>query len=251
MRTLLIADVHANLAALQALPVADTIVCAGDLVGFGSDPDSVIDWLRARSAICVRGDEDDAIAFGRQHVLPPGFEFAARETRRWTALTISPSSHAFLRSLPPEIERTVDQVHIAVIHAYPGDYDLYVEPTPEQLSRMARAFPHADLIVVGHTHRAGVWRVGRTRIVNPGSVGQPARPGFAAFALLEDRRIVLREARYDPEAALRGIEDMALSRIARKQVERGILLGAARPRERIALDKSDCPKELRSAAAVL
>src|SRR5450755_993480 len=46
MRTLLIADVHANLAALQALPVADTIICAGDLVGFGSDPDSVIDWLR-------------------------------------------------------------------------------------------------------------------------------------------------------------------------------------------------------------
>jgi predicted phosphodiesterase len=128
MRTLLIADVHANLAALQALPVADTIICAGDLVGFGSDPDSVIDWLRARSAICVRGDEDDAIAFGRQHVLPPGFEFAARETRRWTALTISPSSHAFLRSLAPEIERTVDQVHIAVIHAYPGDYDLYVDP---------------------------------------------------------------------------------------------------------------------------
>jgi diadenosine tetraphosphatase ApaH/serine/threonine PP2A family protein phosphatase len=116
---------------------------------------------------------------------------------------------------------------------------------------MARAFPHADLIVVGHTHRAGLWRVGRTRIVNPGSVWQPAHPGFAAFALLEDRRILLREARYDPEAALRGIEDMGLSRIARKQVERGILVGAARPRERIALDKSDCPKELRSAAAVL
>jgi putative phosphoesterase len=250
MRTLLIADVHANLAALRALPVADTIICAGDLVGFGSDPDSVVDWLRARAAICVRGDEDDAVAFGRQHVLPPGFEFAARETRRWTARTISPSTHAFLRSLPPEIERTIDQIHIAAVHAYPGDYDLYVEPTPEQLSRMARAFPHADLIVVGHTHRAGLWRVGRTRIVNPGSVGQPAHPGFAAYALLEDRRVVLHEVRFDPEATLHGVENMGLGQIARKQVERGILLGAVRPRERVALDESERAEELRSPAGV-
>jgi len=251
MRTLLIADVHANLEALRALPAADKVICAGDLVGFGPDPDRVVDWLRARSAICVRGDEDDAVAFGRRHVLPPGFECAARETRRWTAMAISRSTHAFLRTLPPEIECTIDRTRVALVHAYPGDYDLYVKPTPEQLSRMARAFPHADLLVVGHTHRAGLWRVGRTTVVNPGSVGQPAHPGFAAYALVEDRRVVLREARYDPEATLRGVENMGLGQIARKQVERGLLLGAVRPRERVALDESVRSEEFPSPAGVL
>ncbi|MGH7706707.1 MAG: metallophosphoesterase [Vulcanimicrobiaceae bacterium] len=46
MRVLIVADIHANLAALEALPLADAIICAGDVVGFGPDPSETIDWLR-------------------------------------------------------------------------------------------------------------------------------------------------------------------------------------------------------------
>jgi putative phosphoesterase len=250
MRTLLIADVHANIEALRALPAADRVICAGDLVGFGPDPDHVVAFLRQTSAICVRGDEDDAVAFDRRHVLPPGFECAAQETRQWTATTINPVTQAFLRALPPEIECRIDGLNIAVIHAYPGDYDLYVEPTQEQLSRTARAFPHADLIVVGHTHRADLWHVGSTTIVSCGSVGQPAHAGFAAYALLENGRVVLREAPYHVNATLRKIDTMGLGRTARDEVARGLLRGGIRPRDRVAVDERGRAEELRSPAVV-
>jgi putative phosphoesterase len=244
MRTLLIADVHANFQALRALPAADRVICAGDLVGYGPDPDRVVEFLRGTSAICVRGDEDDAVAFDRRHVLPPGFECAALETRRWTAMVIDDATRTFLRGLPPEMECTVDELRIAVIHAYPGDYDRYVEPTEEQLSRTARAFPHADLILVGHTHRAGLWRVGKTCIVSPGSVGQSGHPGFAAYAMLEDRRVVLLEAPYDVRATLRAVAALGLGQVAREQVERGLLQGGVRPRDRIAYGERDRAADL-------
>jgi predicted phosphodiesterase len=56
MRALLIADVHANLEALRALPPAERVICAGDLVGLGPDPNQVVELLRRTSAICVRGE---------------------------------------------------------------------------------------------------------------------------------------------------------------------------------------------------
>jgi predicted phosphodiesterase len=198
----------------------------------------------------VRGDEDDAVAFDRRHVLPPGFECAAQETRRWTATTITADTQAFLRALPPEIECRIDDLNVAVIHAYPGDYDRYVEPTNEQLSRTTRAFPHADLIVVGHTHRAGLWHVGSTTIVSCGSVGQPAHPGLAAYALLENGRVVLREALYDVNATLRKVDTMGLGQTARAQVARGLLQGGVRPRDRVAVDERRRDEELRSPAVV-
>jgi putative phosphoesterase len=185
MRTLIISDVHANLGALRLLPAADVIICAGDIVTFGPDPADCIEWLSLNRAICVRGDEDDAAGNGTGHQLPRRLYDAGVASRSWTSGALSYHDRAWLSSLPPEAELIVEGRHVSVVHAYPGDYNRYLEPNDEELHRLTRAFPNADIIVVGHTHRPGLWRHRSKTIVNPGSVGQPPIPGKTSYALLQ------------------------------------------------------------------
>ena len=227
MRVLIIADVHANLAALRALPRADAIVCAGDIVGFGPDCGAVIDELNRLGAYCVRGDEDDAVEKTAPHPAPPSLTHATSEVRARTREVLSPAQMHWLQSLPPELELSFDGVRVGVIHAYPGDYARYVKPTEEEVSRMARAFPRCEIVVFGHTHRPGTWQ-GRCLVVNPGSVGLPHRPGLASYALLENRRVTFGAARYDTAEALVALSRLEISTQAHAECARELTLGSTR-----------------------
>lgn len=82
------------------------------------------------------------------------------------------------------------------------------------LAGIARAFPRAHVIVLWHTHRAGIWRVGATMIVKPGSVGQPHHAGYASFAMLEEGVVRLGEARFAVVAVLRDLKRLPQSAAA-------------------------------------
>ena len=233
MRVLLIADIHANLAALKALPAADAIVCAGDIVGFGPNPGAVIDELQQVGAYCVRGDEDDAVAKGASHPAPPSLSFATKELRRRTREVLFDSQLRWLRGLPPELDLSFDGVRVGVTHAYPGDYSRYIKPTDDETYRITRAFPHCDIVVLGHTHRPGTWK-GRSLIVNPGSVGQPHRPGYAAYAILEKGDVSFHEARYDPIETAAALSRFGLSAQAYEECARELIEGSSRPFTRLA-----------------
>lgn len=83
----LISDIHSNWEALQAVwkevKHADTILCMGDLVGYGASPNEVVEFVRKqmgkRTFLCVRGNHDNAVAFGADW----GFNPYAREAVRW------------------------------------------------------------------------------------------------------------------------------------------------------------------------
>jgi putative phosphoesterase len=233
MRVLIIADVHANLAALRALPKADAIVCAGDVVGFGPDPAAVIEELVRLDARCVRGEEDDAVARGVAHPVPPALVHAAAESRERARAALTPAQLRWLRRLPPELELTFDGLRLGVTHAYPGDYTRYVAPSDEELMRIMRAFPHCDVIVLGHTHRRGTWK-GRAQVVNPGSVGMPQRPGLASYAMLENGRIRFGSARFDPAQTLRSMANLSTQEEAYREYEAELTRGSTRPFQRLA-----------------
>jgi len=232
MRVLVIADIHANRAALEALPEADAIVCAGDIVGLGPDCGAVIDALKARGAACVRGDEDDAIAKDASRPMPPGLEHACEELRAKTRESLSDAQMRWLRELPPELELSFDGVRIGVTHAYPGDYTRYIKPTEDEISRIGRAFPHCDVVVVGHTHRQGSWR-GRCLIVNPGSVGAPSQAGFASYAILEGGKVTFARARYDPNKVLEALLRAGISEEAYRECAQELTAGSSRPYDRL------------------
>lgn len=234
VRVLLIADVHANLAALRALPKADAIVCAGDIVGFGPHAGGVIDELIRLGAHCVRGEEDDAVArAAAKHLAPPALVHAAAELRERTRAALTPAQMRWLRGLPPELELTFDGLRVGVLHAYPGDYTRYVAPSDEELMRIARAFPRCNIIVLGHTHRRGTWK-NRALVVNPGSVGMPQRAGYASYAIMEAGKIRFGSSRFDPSETLHELSKMEIGADAYREYEGELTRGSTRPFQRLA-----------------
>jgi predicted phosphodiesterase len=224
VRYAVLADVHANLEALDAVLAAaraegaDRIVCAGDLVGYHADPDACVAKLRAASAVCVAGNHD-RVAAGLAE--PVEFGAAARRAVLWTRGALAPETRAFLAALP--IHRVVDGRFLLVhgaLHPAPNA-DLHLS-SHARVARSIQALRDGPwtLAFFGHTHRAvahearaGAWRshegpmvelcAGARYLINPGSVGQP-RDGDprAAFALFDAEAGVVRFHRvpFDREA---------------------------------------------------
>ncbi|MGQ9553910.1 MAG: metallophosphoesterase family protein [Anaerolineae bacterium] len=204
MRYLVIADVHANLAAfetvLSSAPVFDEIWCLGDIVGYGPDPNECIELLRQHRHIAVAGNHDWAV-IGRLDL--DDFNPMARAAVEWTASELSGDNRRYLEGLPVLLQKE----GITIVH---GSVRF---PVWEYIDEPAIAWENMALLetqycLVGHTHVpimyiANGWRrraraialVGtsvalkladRQVILNVGSVGQP-RDGDprAAYVMLD------------------------------------------------------------------
>ncbi len=204
MRYALLADVHGNLEALEAVlrDLADwpdvRLICAGDIVGYGPDPAACFELLASWRALMVMGNHE-AMVLGRlgfERCVPRGIRAAL-----WTRRELPTSVLEGLAALPP----TLHEGPLLVCHASLSDLETYVS-SPAQAARelelMAARVPEARLLVCGHTHRpmlyTGAAGLSATRpevtslrqveraLVNPGSVGQP-----------REGELVARYARYD------------------------------------------------------
>lgn len=224
MRIGLVADVHSNLVALEAvladLGMVDALWHLGDIVGYGPEPDAVVDRLAGLGATGVRGNHD-AVAAGDAGA--EWFNEDARAAIEWTREVIGPRTHAWLAALP---ERRVEG-DFTLVHGSPRD-PIWEYVTSRPVA--AASFPafSTDHCLHGHTHIPAVWRevdgaappasphhgatvaldAGRT-LLNPGSVGQP-RDGDprASYAVIdtEARTMTFRRVGYDiaaTQAAMR------------------------------------------------
>lgn len=203
MRYLVISDIHANLPAfhivLHDVVRFDKIWCLGDLVGYGPNPDGVIERISELSHVCVVGNHDWG-ALGQTD--PFVFNRDAREALLWTQRQLLSENRDYLADLP----KTLRIEDYLLVHGSPR------EPIWEYLldtQRAKRSFLAADFRVafVGHTHLPMVFEWldssrearllspsleeplkldGRRLIINPGSVGQP-RDGDprAAYGILD------------------------------------------------------------------
>lgn len=234
MRYLILSDLHANWEALEAVlrhsaGNYDRAFCCGDLVGYGADPNPVVEWVRAHCAIVVRGNHDRACA-GLEDL--EWFNPVARAAAVWTLQNLSAENATYLRDLP-QGPAFVDGIQI--LHGSPCDEDDYLVAADD--AEQAFAYLEAHLAFFGHTHLQGgfIWNRGRVEtispvagdtdrdvmdiepdggyLINPGSVGQP-RDGDrrAAYALYNSDAAVLSYCRveYDFEAASRKIREAGL-----------------------------------------
>jgi predicted phosphodiesterase len=234
VRYLLISDVHGNWEALEAVLAEaggeyDQIVCCGDLIGYGPDPNRVIDWARENLHAVIRGNHDRACC-GLYDL--EWFNPIAQAACRWTMSQLTGENVEWLRALAPG-PVTVDGFMVA--HGSPLDEDEYVV----SLSDATNVFSCLEwnLTFFGHTHLQGgfAWANGvryaivrphaaescvwlhldpeGAYLINPGSVGQP-RDGDprAAYAIFESgsRDLMLRRVGYDYEAVRQKIERAGL-----------------------------------------
>jgi len=232
MRIAVLSDIHANLAALEAvcsdLPQVDQVWVLGDIVGYGPQPNEVIATLQAMGARSVLGNHDGA-AIGM--VDPSDFNPDARAAIEWTATVVDPNARAYLASLP-EVRRDGD---LTAVHGSPRDPIWEYITGPSVAAANFGAFD-TRLCLFGHTHLPMVYRsvdggieptpgmpgetiaVGEARaLINPGSVGQP-RDGLAdaAYAILETGgqpggdAVEFRRVSYDVDRTQRQMLDVGL-----------------------------------------
>ncbi len=237
MRVAAISDIHANLAALEAvldsLEAADVeeIWCLGDVVGYGAEPDRCADLVRERCALCLVGNHDLAV-LGALDI--SAFSEAAAEAVVWTRENIAERTLAMLGELEPTGERE----EVALFHASPRDpvweYVLSAEQADACLDVQGKR-----VALIGHSHvslfftrpageeegdeirgaQAGDGTLldlaGGEWLINPGSVGQP-RDGDPRAAWLEldldEPSARFHRVPYDVERAAASISSAGLPR---------------------------------------
>jgi len=231
MRVLVLSDVHANLAALNAVLADagcfDMIWSLGDVVGYGPDPNACISRLREHSHVSVAGNHDWG-TLGKLDLAD--FNPDARHANLWTRDQLTPESRDYLEALPEVlVEGDFTLVHGSPRHPI-WEYLLYAG-----LAKLSFSYYETSTCLVGHTHVPVVFRddaeserchmmrlpestvisLDQERcIVNPGGVGQP-RDGDprAAYLLLdtEGPTIEHRRVAYDIAETQRRMRSADLS----------------------------------------
>jgi putative phosphoesterase len=202
MRIAIISDVHANLAALEAIEEPyDLLFCLGDLVDYGPEPRQAIRWVRERALKVVRGNHDHALAYDADCRCAPVMREASVTTRQWHSRLLSAEDKQYLRELPVADRIAVSGATFHLAHAAPDGnlYDYHIVPdAPEEFLREQIEGIDTDFILLGHTHLPMVRAIGKTTIVNPGSVGQPRHgDARASYAVWEDGAVSLCKVAYD------------------------------------------------------
>ena len=229
MRVAAIYDIHANLPALEAVleeidrAGADRIVVGGDVVP-GPLPRETLNCLRhlRLPASFVRGNGEREIAAllaGEETRAPEAY----REAMHWVAREVGAEEAEWMRRWEATIHLEIPPLgQVLFCHATPrSDSEIFLGSTPEEVLRPVFDPLGADLVVCGHTHMQFDRQVGRTRIVNAGSVGMPfGHPG--ACWLMLGPEVELRRTGYDLEAAARRIRESRYP-LAREFADREIL----------------------------
>lgn len=228
MPFLIVSDIHGNREALEAVlanarGTYDRIVCLGDLVGYGADPNFVVDWARSNVAAIVRGNHDK-VCVGLESLY--SYRPAARFAAEWTLNKLTQENRDYLERLP---RGPLPYEGFDLVHGSPLDEDEYLM-TIADVAAIHREV-ETPVSFFGHTHLQGGFLIARgavkaidphralelegpyTFLVNPGSVGQP-RDGdpHAAYAIYhpKDRLVEFRRVAYDTAAAAEKIRAAGL-----------------------------------------
>ena len=191
MRLGLIADIHGDIRALETTLsrldqfAVDLIVCLGDLVGYGSEPDAVVAQLRDRGIPCIRGNHD-RWAIERRQVLG---------LRGWKAATLHDDTWDFLACLPASRRLEHEGRILELYHGSPAGDTEYVtayKPMPSSIDQFWHS-SDAGVLLLGHTHIPMIERGARGTVINPGSVlGVPGVQTSYSFAVLDVPSLAVR-----------------------------------------------------------
>lgn len=209
MRILVLADIHSNWPALAAVQEPfDACLFVGDLVDYGTDPISCINWIRKHAAVSVRGNHDHAVAQRIPVRKTSGLHRLAAATRPLHWKILSGLHMKFLTRMPVTRKFTLDDKRFYLVHATPRDpFDEYLREDKAAWEARLKGID-ADFVLVGHTHIPFTMQLDGPMVVNPGSIGQP-RDGDprAAYAIIENGKVEIRRVKYDIDATLKHMLD--------------------------------------------
>jgi diadenosine tetraphosphatase ApaH/serine/threonine PP2A family protein phosphatase len=238
VRVAVLSDIHANLAALEAVLAAidanppDELWCLGDVVGYGARPNECCAIVRERATVCLGGNHDLAV---RGTIDLSDFSGDAGIAAEWTRGVLDQESLAFLQTLDVKGE-----AHgLALFHGSARD-PVWEYVLSDDTAAVTLMLTEAPTVLVGHSHVAlavsstlagGIAPQGATIdlasarwLLNPGSVGQPrdGDPRAAYLTLdLDTRTATFERVDYDIPRTQHEIRAAGLPELLATRLETG------------------------------
>lgn len=228
MRYAIISDIHSNLEALQTAmeyiqsASVDTIICLGDIVGYGPRPNECVEIIRQNCQVCLMGNHDHAV-IGRTDI--HYFNQYARDSVLWTQKQLSPENKNFLKALPFTHE-IGDTLFVHSTPANPEEWE-YIFSDLDARQNLDSVF--YKMIFIGHSHIPVVFPYHQPSffketfqvdleneryIINVGSIGQPRNNDpRACFVIYDDTEMTVNYIRleYDVKKTFQDIIEQKLS----------------------------------------
>lgn len=176
MKIAVISDIHANVYALINLledidvEKVDTIICLGDLVGYGPHPNEVISMIRRRHILCIKGNYDSSVVDNEYSYI--------RETRinsfslPWTVRELREENRLFLENLPSTLTLNIINKKLLFVHGSPDKINEYLLKDEDKTLEVMSSI-NEDVLICAHTHIPGMKEFGNKVYINCGSVGKP------------------------------------------------------------------------------
>ena len=213
MKTVVLSDIHSNYIALKAVISCeapfDAIICTGDFIFGGTQPNEVVSTLKEFDGYFILGNHDiEMIHFHN------GCQFWSDEYQNWldevglrdvfTAWLeweyqeLTPESVDFLASLPQTLSIQIQNLNIRLCHGHDWSIRLMPNASMTNFENVASLYEES-IIISGHTHTQFRRLVGKKLFVNPGTVGGDYRLGHTnvCYAVIQDGIISLKHAPYD------------------------------------------------------
>jgi predicted phosphodiesterase len=242
MRVAVIADLHANLEATQAVfreldgLKPDRVLCLGDLAGYNAEPNEVIAWIRERDIPAIMGNHDAAVS-GIED--PAFFRDSAKRVVEWQVQCLNEDNRKWLSRLPEQI--VFGQFYLSV-HGSPASRDEYIIDWLDAMRQLEMLNGREiSVCFFGHSHRPSLFsekgaaeeikpgtivtlRPMNRYFINPGAVGQPRdRDPRAAYGIFDSEKMTFEFCRveYDIEACAKKILAAGLPPELAKRLSKG------------------------------
>ncbi|MHB1391821.1 MAG: metallophosphoesterase family protein [Clostridia bacterium] len=224
MRIAVIADIHSNIFAFNEVLLdidnrnVDLIVCVGDLVGYATYPNEVIDTIRENRILTIKGNYDEAVGeelmvCGCDYPDPKDAENAGLSLN-WTIDETREDNKEFLKSLPMEVAMSFEGKTVKFVHGSPRKINEYLKENSIEAKEVMGDFKE-DILVCGHTHKPYSKTYGDKLLVNAGSAGKPKTDTPKANYVVIDlhngkAEVEIYEVEYEYERTASAIEEMGL-----------------------------------------
>ncbi|MCE7734810.1 MAG: metallophosphoesterase family protein [Candidatus Heimdallarchaeota archaeon] len=230
-----ISDIHSNYVALEAVVKDmetrefDAVINLGDLVGYYTEPNDVVEQVRKIANVSVLGNHDFAI-IEPEALLYSTLQEAAKEALDHNKNLLESDHFSWLKTLPLKIILKTPYATLTLVHGDPVTIFGYIYGLNEELfeNSIKQSLKHVttDYLLVGHSHLQGEYYDNSTNriYINPGAVGQPRdKDPRAAYAIidLEKRTHKLIRVPYDIAKVRGQIIDCCLPAYLGDRLEHG------------------------------
>lgn len=224
MRIALIADIHSNIFALNEVLLdidnrnADLIVCLGDLVGYATFPNEVIDTIREARILTIKGNYDEAVG---EELMVCGCDYPDPKDAENAGISLSWSidetredNKEYLKGLPMEAIMNFEGRSIRFVHGSPRRINEYLKESSKEAEEVMVELEE-DILVCGHTHKPYFKQFGEKLLINAGSVGKPKTGNPKANYVVLDLnnkapKVEIYEVNYEYEKTASAIEEVGL-----------------------------------------